>query len=66
MNFLGSRPFFYSDRVSRADLAVHSFLFNLPEAAGPEVGAQVDQRELLRQHLDRVSQVLTGASPTRA
>ncbi len=25
-NFLGDRPFFYGDEISRADLAVHSFL----------------------------------------
>jgi glutathione S-transferase len=47
VNFLGRRPFFYSDRVSRADLAVYSLLHNLPAAAGPEVAAAVESREAL-------------------
>lgn len=32
-NFLGSRPFFYSDRIGRADLAVYSFLRTASEGA---------------------------------
>jgi len=47
VNFLGRRPFFYSDQVSRADLAVYSLLHNLPGAAGPEVAAAVESREAL-------------------
>jgi glutathione S-transferase len=47
VNFLGRRPFFYSDRVSRADLAVYSLLHNLPGTAGPEVAAAVESREAL-------------------
>jgi glutathione S-transferase len=46
VNFLGSRPFFYSDRVSRADLAVYSFLNYIPETAGP-VKAIVESRQAL-------------------
>jgi glutathione S-transferase len=47
VNFLGRRRFFYSDRVSRADLAVYSLLHNLPGTAGPEVAAAVESREAL-------------------
>ena len=46
VNFLGSRPFFYSDRVGRADLAVYSFLNYIPETAGP-VKAIVESRQAL-------------------
>jgi glutathione S-transferase len=54
VNFLGRRPFFYSDRVSRADLAVYSFLHNMPAAAGPEVAAAVESREPLVALMARV------------
>ena len=53
VNFLGSRPFFYSDRVSRADLAVYSFLHYIPETAGP-VKAIVDSRRPLVDLMARV------------
>ncbi len=59
-NFLGSRPFFYADQISRADLAVYSFLHNLPEAAGAELGAEVERRAVVRDHLARVDQVTRG------
>ena len=54
VNFLGRRPFFYSDRVSRADLAVYSLLHDLPGAAGPEVAAAVKSREALVALMARV------------
>ena len=53
VNFLGSRPFFYSDRVSRADLAVYSFLNYIPETAGP-VKAIVHSRQPLVDLMARV------------
>ena len=53
VNFLGSRPFFYSDRVSRADLAVYSFLNYIPETAGP-VKAIVESRQALVDLMARV------------
>jgi glutathione S-transferase len=53
VNFLGSRPFFYSDRVSRADLAVYSFLNYIPDTAGPVV-AFVESRQPLVDLMARV------------
>jgi glutathione S-transferase len=54
VTFLGRRPFFYSDRVSRADLAVYSFLHNIPGAAGPVVAAAVESRQALVDLMARV------------
>ena len=56
VNFLGARPFFYADAVSRADLSVYSFLRNIPDAAGPGVAAELDARPALRSYLVRVEQ----------
>lgn len=53
VNFLGSRPFFYSDRVSRADLSVYSFLNYIPETAGPVLAA-VESRQPLIELMARV------------
>jgi glutathione S-transferase len=54
VNFLGRRPFFYSDKVSRADLAVYSFLHYLPGTAGPLVAAAVESRQALVDLMVRV------------
>ena len=54
VNFLGRRPFFYSDQVSRADLAVYAFLHNMPTAAGPVVVAAVESRQALMDLMERV------------
>jgi glutathione S-transferase len=54
VNFLGRRPFFYSDQVSRADLAVYSFLHNIPGTAGPVVAAAVEARRPLVELMARV------------
>ena len=54
VNFLGRRPFFYADRVSRADLAVYSFLHNIPGTAGPVVAAAVEARQPLMDLMARV------------
>jgi glutathione S-transferase len=54
VNFLGGRPFFYSDRVSRADLAVYAFMHNIPSAAGPVVAAAVESRQALVDLMARV------------
>jgi glutathione S-transferase len=57
VNFLGSRPFFYSDRVGRADLSVYSFLNYIPETAGP-VKAIVESRQPLVDLMERVEAVV--------
>jgi glutathione S-transferase len=53
VNFLGRRPFFYSDRVGRADLAVYSFLNYIPGTAGPVV-ALLESRQPLVDLMARV------------
>ena len=58
VNFLGNRPFFYSDQVSRADLAVYAFLHNIPSAAGPVVAAAVESRQALMDLMARVEAAL--------
>lgn len=63
VNFLGGRPFFYSDVPSRADLAVHSFLAGIGFAVGDEVAAEVNARPALRDLLERVEQA-TGVRRT--
>ncbi len=63
VNFLGGRPFFYADEVSRADLAVHSFLGGIRFAVGEEVASEVDARPALRDLLERVKQA-TGVHRT--
>jgi len=60
-NFLGSRPFFYADALSRADLAVWSFLNGIGQAAGPRVEGQVQARRTLQAHLERVEAILRRA-----
>jgi glutathione S-transferase len=54
VNFLGRRPFFYSDQVGRADLAVYSFLHSIPGTAGPLVAAAVESRQGLVDLMARV------------
>jgi glutathione S-transferase len=53
--FLGTRPFFHADRISRADLAVLSFLRNLRTGLAP--GDELVQRQAnLIEWYDRVEQ----------
>lgn len=54
VNFLGGRPFFYSETLSRADLAVYAFLARLADAVGRAAQQEVDRRGALRRHLERV------------
>ncbi len=63
VNFLGGRPFFYSDEPSRADLAVHSFLAGIGFAVGEAVASEVNARPALRDLLERVKQA-TGVRRT--
>lgn len=58
VNFLGGRPYFYSDEPGRADLAVWSWLEGVREAVGPEVADAVDARPALQQHGARVKALL--------
>ena len=60
VNFLGGRPFFYGDRVSRADLAVYSFLARLPDATDAAVGGEIEARPGLVALLTRVEAATPG------
>ncbi len=54
--FLGNRPFFYADRISRADLAVYSFL-RATLRSDPEHGpAMLRRNPALLEFADRVEQ----------
>ncbi len=63
VNFLGGRPFFYADEVSRADLAVHSFVAGIRFAVGDDVASEVNARPALHELLERVGQA-TGVRRT--
>jgi glutathione S-transferase len=60
VNFLGGRPFFYAERISRADLAVYSFLARLPDATAPEIRTELDSRPALTAYLARVEAATPG------
>jgi glutathione S-transferase len=54
VNFLGGRPFFYSDEAGRADIGVYSWLSGVGNAVGEEVANEVNRRPALREFFDRV------------
>jgi glutathione S-transferase len=60
-NFLGGRPFFYSDRISRADLAVHSFVRNLREGVAQRSETTIDRHPALIDWFERVEQETRGS-----
>lgn len=61
-NFLASRPFFYSDRISRADLAAYSFLSTGRVGAVRDTVVALEQHPTLREWMDRVAEQTRGAS----
>jgi len=60
-NFLGARPFFYSDRVSMADLAVYSMLRTMRSESIPGSSRLLAARPPLVEYMARVERA-TGAS----
>ena len=60
-NFLGGRPFFYGDQISRADLAVYSFVRNLRDGVAQGGRATIDRHPLLIEWADRVEQETSGS-----
>lgn len=60
-NFLGTRPFFYSERISRADLAVYSFLRQRTVGTVPESNAAVTAHRGLVDWLTRVAEETRAA-----
>ena len=65
MNFLGSRPFYYSDQLSMADLCVYAMLFTMRNDSIPGAGELVETRPTLVAFMDRVEQATGGATPQR-
>src|SRR4029453_16569458 len=63
VNFLGARPFFYSDRLSIADLGVYAMLFTMRRDAIPGSARLLAERPTLLAFLDRVEQATGGAPP---
>jgi glutathione S-transferase len=61
-NFLGSRPFFYADRISRADLAAYSFLSTGRIGAVRDTIVALEQHPNLLEWMDRVAEQTRGAS----
>jgi glutathione S-transferase len=62
VNFLGTRPFFYAEQLSIADLAVYSMLVYLREDRIPGAALLLAARPTLIAHLERVERV-TGGGP---
>ena len=60
-NFLASRPFFYSDRISRADLAAYSFLSTGRIGAVRDTVVALEQHPSLLEWMDRVAEQTRGA-----
>ena len=61
MGFLGARPYFYSDRISRADLAVYAFLRILARREVPGGEGLLAKQPALLAFMQRVEQE-TGAA----
>lgn len=62
LGFLGTRPFFYSDRVSMADLGVYAMLYSLSLGAIPGSQKIVVSRPPLVEFMRRV-ETATGSEP---
>jgi len=62
-NFLGTRPFFYAEQISRADLAIAAFLENASIGSVPEAAAALDAQPALLEWLARVGQETAGHQP---
>jgi glutathione S-transferase len=60
-NFLGARPFFYADRISRADLALYSFLGHGTIGSLAESTAAIESHRGLVEWMERVAQETRAA-----
>jgi glutathione S-transferase len=61
VNFLGGRSYFHGDRLSRADLAVYSFLVPMRSGVVPGGPRFLATRPVLAEHMERVEQETGGA-----
>src|SRR5262249_40811528 len=64
VNFLGARPFFYSDRLSMADLGVYAMLFTMRRDSIPGSAKLLAERPSLVAFLGRVEDATGGAAQT--
>ena len=60
VNFLGARPFFYSDRIGMADLTVYAMLRSLHMDQIPGAARLLAQREALLAFMRRVEEATGG------
>jgi glutathione S-transferase len=60
VNFLGARPFFYSDRLSMADLGVYAMLFTMRRDAIPGSAKLLAERPSLVAFMARVEDATGG------
>jgi glutathione S-transferase len=63
VNFLGARPFFYSDKLSMADLGVYSMLAVMRGGAIPGAARLIAARPALVALMQRVEEQTGGAQP---
>lgn len=61
VGFLGSRPFFYAERLSRADLTVAAFLRSVSSGYIPGGRRMVGQRPALQSLMERVEREVEGS-----
>jgi glutathione S-transferase len=64
VNFLGARPFFYSDRLSMADLGVYAMLFTMRRDSIPGSARLLAERPSLVAFMTRVEESTGGAART--
>ena len=60
VNFLGSRPFFYSDRLSVADLGVYAMMFTMRRDSIPGSARLLAERPTLIAFMARVEEATGG------
>jgi glutathione S-transferase len=61
VNFLGTRPFFYADRLSMADLGVYGMFFTMRRDSIPGSARLLADRPSLVAFMARVEEVTGGA-----
>jgi len=60
VNFLGARPFFYSDKLSMADLGVYAMLFTMRRDSIPGSSRLLAERPTLVAFMTRVEEATDG------
>lgn len=63
VNFLGARPYFYSQRLSMGDLAVYAMLWTIRNGSIPGAGGMIALRPSLVAFMQRVEAATGGSAP---